>query len=203
MLDVEGRYGLVTGLRLHSRPPCLAIAVAEASPAPRAGLRPGDVLTRLDDKPIQDACDFALALVDRKPGETLKLQWWRKEQLVSADLTLAARRKPDGAAMLRYFYGLTAVPLKAETAQTMKLRVMRGVVITAIRPGPPYDVMPNPPMPGDVLARINGIRPRDLDQVGLLLDRVKPGDPVHFVFVRVKNHQPTGLDMVLTIQKKH
>jgi hypothetical protein len=57
-------------------------------------------------------------------------------------------------------------------------------------------------LPGDVLARINNIRPRDLDHVGFLLDRIKPGEPVHFVFLRVKDHVPTRVDMVLTLTKK-
>ena len=52
-----------------------------------------------------------------------------------------------------------------------------------------------------MLARINSIRPRDLDHVGLLLDRVKPGEPVHFVLLRMKDHVATRIDIVLTLTK--
>ena len=56
-------------------------------------------------------------------------------------------------------------------------------------------------MPGDVLARINNIRPRDLDQVGMLLDRVKPGEQIHFVLLRMKDHEASRVDIVLTLAK--
>jgi hypothetical protein len=52
-----------------------------------------------------------------------------------------------------------------------------------------------------VLARINGIRPRNLEDVGLLLDRVKGGEPAHFVLLRVKDHVATRVDMTLTLRK--
>ena len=202
MLDVERRYGLVTGLALQVQAPCKVMAVATGSPAALVGIEPGDILARLDGKPIEDCCDLHLGLIDRKPGETLKIELWRKEQLFSTALTLGTRPKPDGAVILKQQYGLTAVPLDAEKAHATALRVQRGVVITAVTPGPPYDKLQTPPLPGDVLARINNIRPRDLDHVGLLLDRVKLGEPVHFVLLRMKDRVATRVDMVLTIGKK-
>ena len=69
-------------------------------------------------------------------------------------------------------------------------------------PARPYDTLQTPPLPGDVLARINNIRPEDLDHVGFLLDRVKLGEPVHFVLLRMKEHVATRVDMVLTLGKK-
>ena len=121
---------------------------------------------------------------------------------MSADLTLAARPKPDGAAILRRRYGLTAVPLDAEKAAATALRLNRGVVISAVTSGPPYDMLSTPPLPGDVLARINDIRPRDLDHVGFLLERVKPHEPTRFVLVRLQHHIPTRVDMVMTYERK-
>jgi serine protease Do len=202
ILDAERRYNLATGLELQLQSPCLVQAVAAGSPAATAGVEAGDILARLDGKPIEDACDFQLALVNRQPNEALKLEWWRKEQLLSGSLVLAARPKPSGEAILRERYGMAAAPLVADKASSMGLRVNRGVVITAIAPGPPYNQMPNAPAAGDVLARINDVRPRDLDHVGFLLDRVKLGEPVHFVLVRMKDHVATRVDMVLTLGKK-
>jgi serine protease Do len=202
MLDVERRCGLTTGLELQFTPPCVVSAVAAGSPAAALGIQPRDVLELLDGKPIQDRYDFDLALLDRRPGEKLRLDWRRQNQSQGGDLVLAARAKPDGAALLKYYYGLTAVPLDPEKAIATGMRVHRGVVVAAVNPGPPYDRLPTPPLPGDVLARINNIRPRDLDHVGFLLDRIKPGEPVHFVFLRVKDHVPTRVDMVLTLTKK-
>ena len=64
-----------------------------------------------------------------------------------------------------------------------------------------YSRLKNPPMPGDVSARINNIRPRDLDQVGMLLDQVKPGGQIHFVLLRMKDHEASRVDIVMTLAK--
>ena len=143
-----------------------------------------------------------MALIGRKPGESLELDLERRDQTIHASLTLAGRPKPDGALLLRQRYGLTAAPLSEAKAQETSLRVHRGVVITAVVAGAPYNKLQTPPLPGDVLARINSIRPRDLDQVGLLLDAVKPGEPVHFVLLRMKDRVATRIDIVLTLTKQ-
>ncbi len=130
----------------------------------------------------------------------LHLELLRDDRPVSTSLTLGARPKPDGAALLRERFGLAAMPLSKAKAAATALRVERGVVITAVAAGV-YGKLQNPPQPGDVLARINNIRPRDLDQVGLLLDRLKPGDTVHFVFLRMKDRVATRVNMTLTLGK--
>jgi serine protease Do len=201
MLDVEHQESLVTGLELQPQGPCAVLAAVPGSPAAAACLQHGDILARLDDKPVDDRCDFCLALLGRKPGETLKLELRRQEKLLRGSLVLGARPKPDGAALLQQRYGLTAVPLDAEKAHATAMRVNRGVVITAVNPAAPYTKLQTPPQPGDVLARINDIRPRDLDHVGQLLDRLKPGDTVHFVLLRMKDHVAMRVDLTLTLNK--
>ena len=82
--------------------------------------------------------------------------------------------------------------------------IRRGVVITDVAKGAPwnYDRLQSPPLPGDVLARINGIRPRNLEDVGLLLERVKPGEPAHFVLLRVKNNLATAENRIIQLEAK-
>jgi S1-C subfamily serine protease len=205
MLDVERRYGIFTGLTTQEQPqePCVVSEVAAGSPAALVGIRSGDVVKRLGGRAIVGRCEFLLSLVGRKPSQSLELDLERSDRTVHASLTLAGRPKPDGALLLRQRYGLTAAPLSEAKAQETSLRVHRGVVITAVIPGAPYNTLNDnaKPLPGDVLARINSIRPRDLDQVGLLLDAVKPGEPVHFVLLRMKDRVATRIDIVLTLTK--
>ena len=77
------------------------------------------------------------------------------------------------------------------------MRVRRGVVITEVAKGPPwnYDKLQSPPLPGDVLARIDSIRPRDLDHVGLLLDRIPPKQKVVMVLLRKIGDTVTRVDL--------
>ena len=49
-------------------------------------------------------------------------------------------------------------------------------MITAVNPTI-YEKLEHKPEPGDVLARIDAIRPRDLDQVGFLLEKFRRANP--------------------------
>jgi len=73
-----------------------------------------------------------------------------------------------------------STPLDNEKARAMSLRVPRGVVITSVDAAH-YEGVEHPPAPGDVLARIAHVRPRDLDHLGLLPARLKPGPRVPLV----------------------
>lgn len=77
------------------------------------------------------------------------------------------------------------------------------MVISEVSKGKPwnYETLKNPPLPGDVLALIDGIRPRDLDHVGRILDHMKPGQIVNMVLLRRNGEIATRVDMdVKTLQ---
>ena len=46
----------------------------QGSPAPQLGLRPGDILVRLDDTPLSDAQTFLANIARRKPGSSVKVE---------------------------------------------------------------------------------------------------------------------------------
>ncbi len=197
MLDVERRYGLQTGLKLHAAEPCTIMAVAAGSPADKARIRSGDVIVRLAGKPITSGADFYLGLIGCKPGQTLRFRVRRNGKLFGGSLTPAARPMPDGAALLKQKFGLTAIPLEQAQARGMALRVDRGVLITAVEAGL-YEGHNPKPMPGDVLARIGDFRPRDLNHLGLLLERLQPGHPVQMVLLRLNGNVATRADLMVS-----
>jgi serine protease Do len=197
MLDVERQQGITTGLRVQPIGPCRVASVAADSPAATAGVKPNDVLVKLDGKPLAGQLDWCFALIGHKPHESFKLDLLRDGKPVQVSLVLGDRPKPDGAALLKAKYGLTAVPLDKAKAEATSLRVRRGVVITDVAKGLPwnYEGLPSPPLPGDVLARIDSIRPRDLDHVGLLLDRIPPRQKVIMVLLRRTGDTVTRVDL--------
>jgi serine protease Do len=175
-------------------------AVEADSPAAAAGVLAGDVVRSLADKPTPTVADFHLGLVGRAPGRTVRLELLREGKPVKASLTLGRRPKPDGAALLRRKLGLTAVPLSEQKAKAMSLQVPRGVLITAVDPAF-FATVDHQPAPGDVLGRIAKSRPRDLDHLGLILEKLRPGEPVSMVLLRRKNKTATRLDITLTLPK--
>ena len=198
MLDVERRFGLVTGMTIAPDGPCRVVSLQPKFPAAEAGLREGDVIEKLGDRPTPTSLDYHLALVDRKPGEAVRVEVLREGGRKGGTITLGQRPKPDGAALLRKLLGLTAGPLSAEEARAMGLRVPQGVLITAVDPAR-YEKLPVKPQPGDVLARIGRIRPRDLDHVGLLLEKVMPGQPVAIVLLRKQDELNTRIDANIVV----
>jgi S1-C subfamily serine protease len=172
------------------------VKVVNGQPGAAAGILPGDAVATVNGKPIQDHPEFCFALMGRKPGESLQLGLVRDNKSVEANVKLGARAKPDGVALLKRF-GLTAVPLDDAKAQAISMRVRRGVVISEVAKGSPWDYekLEAPPMPGDVLARIDGIRPQNLDDVGLILDRIKLGQAVNMVLLRRNGEVDTRIDL--------
>lgn len=200
MLDVERRQGFSLGLSLPLDGPCRVGSVGSDSPASVAGLQAGDTIVRLDGKATPTVLDYWLALIDRRAGETLLVDYVRQDKPGQTAVVPSPRPKPDGAALLRQRLGLATVPLDAATAKTMNLRVRRGARITEVDPKL-YASLDFKPEPGDVLARIGPYRPRDLDHIGLLLDDVQPGQKISCVLCRKRGNDLTRINMNIVIPK--
>jgi putative serine protease PepD len=65
-------------------------SVEPAGPAAAAGLKAGDVLTKLDGHPLQDGTDLIALVRKRAPGSVVAVQYRRGTKTASASVTLAA-----------------------------------------------------------------------------------------------------------------
>jgi serine protease Do len=198
MLDVEGRLGLVTGLTVGGTGACRVTAVKPESSAANAGVQVDDVITSVADVPTPTLVDYHFALLDQKPEETVEVDLLRNDQPVHASVVMGRRPGIDVGALLSRKLGLSAQPLDERRAKAMLLQVGRGVVVTAVDPSI-YRNVDHRPAVGDVLARINRIRPRDMDHLGILLDDLETGDQVTMVFVRYASKTATRVDIKLTL----
>jgi S1-C subfamily serine protease len=66
--------------------------VREGSPAAKAGMKGGDILTEFDGKPIQNLYDFTYALRNKRPGEEVLVKFLRDGQVMEAKVLLTARK---------------------------------------------------------------------------------------------------------------
>jgi len=80
-------------LKLESKRGALVTAVEKDGPAAQAGLEPGDVIVRVDDKPINDGAQLTRAVGQHQPGSTLKLEVVREGKKLDMQVKLAQR--PD------------------------------------------------------------------------------------------------------------
>jgi aminopeptidase YwaD len=66
--------------------------IRPGSPAAKAGLKAGDILTEFDGKPIQNLYDFTYALRAKRPGQEVLVKVLRGDQSIVAKVLLTERK---------------------------------------------------------------------------------------------------------------
>jgi serine protease Do len=74
----------------------LIVSVSEWGPAYEAGVRPDDVILRVDGKPVKDNSGLLSRIATRRPGETVSLEIFRGGEVKKIDVVLMSRS--DGIA---------------------------------------------------------------------------------------------------------
>ena len=70
--------------------------VLQSGPAAQAGLRPGDVITRIGDKPIGNVSELLSTVAALTPGNAAEFQVQRRDEQLRLDVTPGVRPKPGG-----------------------------------------------------------------------------------------------------------
>jgi putative serine protease PepD len=68
----------------------LVTDVRSDTPASRAGLDDGDIVTKVDQSAVGDAADLSAAVRTHKPGDHISVTYLRDGQSRAADVTLSA-----------------------------------------------------------------------------------------------------------------
>ncbi len=83
--SIEGDFAKYFGVKKGA----LIKKVIENSPAEKVGLKPGDVLTEIGDEEIEETDDVSEAVRDHKPGDQVKVKYFREGKEASVDVKLA------------------------------------------------------------------------------------------------------------------
>lgn len=84
---------LAESLGLPEARGALVSNVTRASPADKAGLKTGDVITAINDKPIQDSKAAMTVIASLKPGAEAKFSLIRNQKEITANVTIGKRPK--------------------------------------------------------------------------------------------------------------
>jgi serine protease Do len=82
--------GLADSFGLKRPEGALVSDVAAGSPAQKAGLEPGDVIMQVGDDPVTTSTELPAQIARMQPGSGTTLKVWRKGDVRSVDVTLAA-----------------------------------------------------------------------------------------------------------------
>jgi serine protease Do len=116
----------------------LVRGVEEGSPADKAGIEAGDIITRFDSKPIDKPADLPRAVGNTKPGSKVGLTVFRRGNHkdlsitvaeVEADKQVAAAAEKTAPSVIGQHWGLTVSDLTE--AQKKEFRVRGGVRVDA------------------------------------------------------------------------
>lgn len=124
------------------------ILVSEAqpdSPAAKAGIKQGDILTRLDNVPLKDVADLRNRIALTIPGTTVTLQVIRDGETIDVDVKIDEQPADFGLAQspgtdgVLGSFGLVLQELTPELAEQLGYQGRQGVIISEVAPGSPAE----------------------------------------------------------------
>ncbi len=161
------------------------------SPAEKAGIGSGDVITSVNDRPVRDARELARTIGSMAPGEQVKLNVLQKGQDKTVTVTLGElpnakeakatdrgdRSSPRGNEIPRL--GLSLAP-----ANTVAGAGKEGVVVTGVDPRSP--AAERGFKEGDVILEVGGKTVADAGEVRSALETAR-NDKKNSVLIRVRS----------------
>ena len=180
-------YGFKNGVIISS--------VTPGFPADKAGLKPGDIITSIDGRPIKGGDDLISDIAGRKPDSTATLGYIHNGKHETATVTIADRadmlaalsngaapsansngQQQSGTSKL----GMSVSNIPPEMAS--KAGISGGVLIRSIRPGSFADGLQGL-APGEVILQLNRQTIANVQQFQDLASKLKPGDDAVFLIV--------------------
>ena len=167
---------MAQAMNLPSAQGALVSNVEDGSPAARAGLKQGDVITQFNGKPIADSNQLRNEVAATTPGSTVSLQVLRDghtENVQAKVAELPAKRDRSSASSDHSgegTFGMSVQPLTPDLADEVGVpRSTRGVLVSEVDPdGVAAD---SDIQEGDVIERIDGQAVTSVSALKSALDR--------------------------------
>ena len=157
--------------------------VIAGQPAAKAGLKPGDVIVRVDKTEIAEAADLVRAVASLPPGQTISLGLWRdgKERKVKVTLgergeQIQARRDGDAPGTpgdTRALLGMTVRAVAPQEAEALGLEPGKGLLVTEVDDGSP--AQESEIRPGDVILQANQKDVSSADELNSIYEKDASG----------------------------
>ncbi|HEX8872757.1 MAG TPA: Do family serine endopeptidase [Candidatus Acidoferrum sp.] len=176
--------------------------VEPGSPAEKAGLKGGDVITAVNATAVKNGNDLVNPIAAAPIGSKVKITYYRDKQKHETTASVEDRTRvfpnsagrvnsaPDDSAPSEF--GLHVESLTPARAERVGVQGQKGVLVSAIDPASFADDINF--APGDVISEVNGQPVTSVDEYRQAISKLKPGENVVF---KVLRHGPS--DRVMTV----
>lgn len=121
-------------------------AVFANTPADEAGLQAGDIITAINNKPIDQKFDLRQRIAEYAPGDSVELSVLRGETVLSKPITLTEYGRvlmslniPLDVEVSYAYLGVRYEPIDAELARDEELTLQQGALVREVVDGGPAD----------------------------------------------------------------
>ncbi|WP_447972417.1 Do family serine endopeptidase [Nitrospira sp. Kam-Ns4a] len=155
--------------------------VFENDPAARAGVKPGDIITKVDGKPVDTPNSLSRLIASLAPGDTTQLEILRDGKRHVLSVALSERREATTVASVPpskqdLKLGIDVQDLTAELAEKFKLKESTGVLITKVDQGSAAQV--EGLREGDLIKEVNRKEVTTVREFTEAITRLKRGETV-------------------------
>jgi serine protease Do len=165
----------------------LKVIVAPQGPAAQAGMKSGDVISKLDDKPVKDFRDLVRTIREHKPGDKVKFEVMRDGKAETLNVTLGER--PSGGEPAanpqrerNAFLGVQAERLSPELKQKFGFTADKGAVVMNVLPDSPAGKAGV--KQGDVIVIVDGKAVADPEELRVAVRAAGAGKEVKVTILR-------------------
>ena len=155
--------------------------VFEKDPAASAGIKPGDIITKIDGNPVDTPNRLSRLVAGLVPGATAKVEVVRDQVRLTLDVGLTERRDSAVVASLPQLrtevrLGLDVQDLTAGLAEKFKLRESKGVLITKVESG--SLAQSEGLREGDLIKEVNRAEVGTVGEFSTAISKVRRGETV-------------------------
>ncbi len=165
--------------------------VFEGDPADKAGIKIGDVIFFINDKPIESTRDLSMIIGSSSVGETVKVKLIRegKEKMVKVKLGKRPDQDPETKKITQGYdpFGFRLKKADADIAKKLGYpENIRGLVVIEIKPG--SQASKTSVRHGDLLIEINRHKIATIEGYQQYLNSTKKGGVIQLLFRRGNSH---------------
>ena len=162
---------------LSSTSGALVADVVPGSPAAKAGMQAGDVLTRFDGKPVDSSSALPVLVSLTESGREVQVELWRGGRHETSKIRLEQRPSQNGpkakSERASGGFGMALRGLTPEVRQELNLDVTAGALVSDVAPG--SAAARAGLRPGDVITEVQGKPVTDPGQVAAALEKLSSG----------------------------